>query len=111
MFSLVYFSVEVCLVGLYPNSVSTWRDPCVRVHVPLTLAPPPPLTRKQIRTGGDPALQLSQAMGTFELTHGSVYIIGWISGLLDSLFSTYNIQFMGCVIGRIHFDLKVVFCF
>ena len=109
MFSLVYFSVEVCLVGLYPHSVSTWRDPCVRVCVPLTLAPP--LTRKQIRTGGDPALQLSQAMGTFELTHGSAYIIEWISGLLDSLFSTYNIQFMGCVIGRIHFDLKVVFCF
>ena len=40
MFSLVYFSVEVCLVGLYPHSVSTWRDPCVRVCVPLTLAPP-----------------------------------------------------------------------
>ena len=40
MFSLVYFSVEVCLVGLYPHSVSTWREPCVRVCVPLTLAPP-----------------------------------------------------------------------
>ena len=36
MFSLVYFSVEVCLVGVFPHSVSTWRDPCVRFYVPLT---------------------------------------------------------------------------
>ena len=42
MFSLVYFSVEVCLEGVFPHSVSTWRDSCVRVYAPLTLAPPPP---------------------------------------------------------------------
>ena len=36
MFSLVYFSVDVCLVGVYPHSVSTRRDPCVRVCAPLT---------------------------------------------------------------------------
>ena len=40
MFSLVYFSVEVCLVGLFPHSVSTRRDPCVRVCAPLMLASP-----------------------------------------------------------------------
>ena len=40
MFSLVYFSVEVCLVGVFPHFVSTGRDPCVRVCAPLTLAPP-----------------------------------------------------------------------
>ena len=45
MFSLVYFSVDVCLVGVFPHSVSTRRDPCVRVCAPLTLASP--LTRKQ----------------------------------------------------------------
>ena len=40
MFLLVYFSVEVCLEGVFPHSVSTRRDPCVRVYAPLTLAPP-----------------------------------------------------------------------
>ena len=39
------FSVEVCLVGVFPHSVSTRRDRCVRVYAPLTLASP--LTRKQ----------------------------------------------------------------
>ena len=34
MFSPVYFSVEVCLVGVFPHPVSTWRDPCVRVYYP-----------------------------------------------------------------------------
>ena len=36
MFSLVYFSVEVCLlVGVFLHSVSIWSDPCVRACVPL----------------------------------------------------------------------------
>ena len=99
MFSLVYFSIEVCLVGMFPHSVSTRRDPCIRVYVPLTL--PTPLTRKQNRRG-DRALYLSQARGAFELTHWSACIIGWKSGLLDILISPYIAQFMGCVIGRIH---------
>ena len=29
---------------------------------------------------------------------------------MDSLISTYIVQFMGCVIGWIHYGLKVVFC-
>ena len=49
MFLLVYFSVEVCLEDVSPHSVSTRRDPCVRVYAPLTLASP--LARKQNRTG------------------------------------------------------------
>ena len=49
MFSLVYFSVEVCLKGVFPHSVSTWRDSCIRVHAPLPLAFP--VTKKQNRTG------------------------------------------------------------
>ena len=47
MFLLVYFSVEVCLVGMFPHSVSTRRDPCIRVYAPLA----PPLARKQNQTG------------------------------------------------------------
>ena len=35
MFSFVYFSVVVCLRGLYHHSVSLWQDPCVSfVHPP-----------------------------------------------------------------------------
>ena len=61
MLSLVYFSVDVCLVGVFPYSVSTRRDPCVRVCAPLTLASP--LTRKQKLNWGDPVLYLSQVRG------------------------------------------------
>ena len=43
--------------------------------------------------------------------HGSACIIGWKTGLLDILISTYIAQFMGCVISRIHYGLKVVSCF
>ena len=48
MFLLVCFSVEVCLEGVVPHSVSTRRDPCVKVYASLTLALP--LARKQNRT-------------------------------------------------------------
>ena len=47
----------------------------------------------------------------FELTHGSACNTGWWSGLSDSLISAYIAQFIGCVIDRIHYGLKVVFCF
>ena len=60
MFSLVYFSVEVCLEGVFPHYLSTRQDSCVRVYAPLTLAPP---SRKKNRTGCDPALHLNQARG------------------------------------------------
>ena len=41
MFSLVYFSVEVYLVGVFPHSVSIWSDPCARACVPLMNWHPP----------------------------------------------------------------------
>ena len=41
-----------------------------------------------------------------DLTHGSTGIIGWYSGLPDSLISTYIAQCMGCDIGRIHMALR-----
>ena len=40
MFSLVYFSAEVCPVSAFPLSVRTRRDPCLRVYAPLTLVSP-----------------------------------------------------------------------
>ena len=40
--------------------------------------------------------------------HGSACIIWWLSGLLGNLISTYITQFMGYVISRIHYGLKVV---
>ena len=43
---------------------------------------------------------------TFGMFH-SIHIIG----LPDSLISTYIAQYMGFAIGRIHYGLKVVFCF
>ena len=83
MFSLVYFSVEVCLVGVFPHSVSTWRDPCVGVCAPLTLASH--LTRKQNRTGCDPALQLSQEMNwrTDEWVYLHYWVEIWVAGYLN----------------------------
>ena len=60
MFSLIYISVEVCLEGVFPHSVSTRRHPCVRVYAPppppLTLASP--LTKKTKSNRGDPTLHL-----------------------------------------------------
>ena len=75
MFSLVYFSVEVCLVGVFPHSFSTRRDPCVRVCAPLTLPPPSRENKKSNR--GWPGSPLEPSEGAFELTHGSACIIGW----------------------------------
>ena len=102
------FSVEVCLEGVFPHSVSTRQDPCVKVYAPPTLVPP---REKTISNWGDPALHLHQARGASELTHGFACIIGWWYGLLDSLIFTYIAQSMGYVINMIHYGLKVVFYF
>ena len=77
MFLLVYFSVEVCLEGVFLHSVSTRRDP-VRVYTPLTLAPVrTPLARKQNRTGvSDPALHLHQARGNLNWRMGLPALLG-----------------------------------
>ena len=74
MFSLVGFSVEVCLEGVFPHSVRTWRDSCVRFYAPLTLTPP--LTKNTKSNRGDPALHWTNE-GAFDLTHESACIIGW----------------------------------
>ena len=59
MSPLVYFSVEVSLKGVFPHSVNTWRDSCVRIYAPLTLASP--LSKKTNSSRRDPALHLNQA--------------------------------------------------
>ena len=56
MFSLVYFSVEVCLEGVFPHSVSTRQDSCVRGYAPPHAGSP--LTKK---TKIEPELHLNQA--------------------------------------------------
>ena len=109
IFSFVYFSVKVCLEGVFPHSVSTRRDPWVRVCAPLT--PASPSQKKTKSNRGWPGSPLEPSEGAFELTHGSVCIIGWQSVSLDSLISTYIAQFIGCVIGSIHYSLKVIICF
>ena len=111
MFSLVYFSVEVCLEGVFPHSVITRWDSRVRVYAPLTLASP--LTKKKIEQGGH--------ISPLEPSGGGGGHLNWrmdLPALLDGnlgcrivLSSTYIAQFMRCVIGRIHYGLKVVFCF
>ena len=74
MFLLVYCSVEVCLEGVFPHSVSKRRDPCVRVYAPLTLAPP---SRENKIEQGWPGSPLAPREGAFERKHGSACIIGW----------------------------------
>ena len=72
MFLIVYFSIKVCLEGVFPHSVNTRRDPCVRVYAPSRWLSPCGKTKTN---RGDSLLAPSE--GAFELTHGSACIIGW----------------------------------
>ena len=78
MFSLVYFSVEVCLEGVFPHSVSTRRDSCVRVYAPSRWLP---TFTKKIEQGG-PALHLNQARGiwTDEWVCLHYWVVIWVAG-------------------------------
>ena len=84
LFSLVYFSAEVYLVGTPGSYASGSRHP-------LRWLPPHEKT-----------------ISNWSL---SACIIGWLSRLPDNSISTSIAQFMWFVIGRIHYGLKVVFCF
>ena len=70
----------------------------------------PPSRENKIKQGW-PGSPLAPSEGAFQLMHGHASIIGWSSRLLDIIISTYIAQFMGCVISRIHYGLKVVFYF
>ena len=81
MFSLVYFSVEVCLEGVFPHSVSTWRDSCVRVYASPHAAPSP-LTQKTKSNRGDPALHLNQRGGIWTDSWVCLHywVVTWVAG-------------------------------
>ena len=85
MFSLVYFSVEVCLVGVFPHSVSTRQDPCIRVCAPHMLASP--LTRKQNRTGGWPSSTWAKWGGiwTDKWVCLQYWVVIWVAGYFNFL--------------------------
>ena len=88
MFWLVYLSVEVCPEGVFPHSVSTRRDHCVRVYASLTLAPPP--REKNKKTRGDPALHLPQARGHLNLRMGLLlqFVISGVIGVVAGKMNT-----------------------
>ena len=77
MFSLVYFSVEVCLVGVFPNSVSTRRDPCVRVN-----APPPshwlPPSRKNNNNNNNKKSNRGWPSSPLQPSEGDIWTDAWI---------------------------------
>ena len=68
------FSVDVCLVGVFPHSVSARRDPCVRVLHPSRWLPPS--RENKNRTGGDLALHLSQVRGHLNWRMGLPALLG-----------------------------------
>ena len=103
MFSLVYFSVVMCLDGVFPHSVSTWGDSCVRVYAPLTLASL--LTKKLNRTGGTQLSNWTKRGGIWTAAWVCLHYCGNL-GYRIVLISTYIAQFIGCVIGRIHMALR-----
>ena len=97
----------MCLVGVFPHAFGTRRDPCVRVYTPLTLPPYPSPAGKQIRNH-EGVTRLSTKRGGI-WTDALVCLLGDSLGCWVVQFP-HTLQFMGCVIGRIHYGLKVVFC-
>ena len=72
---LVYFSVEMCLEGVFPILIAQGE-----IHASGYMHPqrclPTPLARNQNWTGVT-RLSTCTNRGAFELTHGSACIIGW----------------------------------
>ena len=82
MFSLVYFSVEVCLVGMFPILFAHGEIPASRSMYPSRCLPP----QEKTKSKGSPGSLLEPSEGAFEQTHWSACIIGWKSGFLDIWF-------------------------
>ena len=70
VFSLVYFSVEVCLEGVFPHSVSFLRQGLCPPHAGS------PTRKKKNRTGGDQAPHLNQARGHLNWHMGLHALLG-----------------------------------
>ena len=111
-FSFVNFSVEVCLEGVFPHFVSTWRDSCVKGYAP---PPPPhavspPLSKKNKIEQGRPSSPLEPSDGHLNWRMGLPALLGgiWVSG-------KSNFHLYCAVYGVCHRQntsaLTVVFCF
>ena len=99
MFSLIHFSVDVCLVGVFAHSVSTRRDPCIRVCAPLTLASPSWENKNQTGVQWLSTWAKWGGIWTDAWVCLHYWVVIWVVGFFNS---PYIAQFMGCVIGRIH---------
>ena len=109
MFSLVYFSVDVCLVGVFPHSVST-ISLCQGLSTPHAGFP---LHEKKIEQWWSGSA-LDPSEGPFELTHGSACIIGWQSRLLDILIplilhSLWGVSLTGFIIALRSYSVIDIF--
>ena len=101
MFSLVYFSVEVCLVGVFPHSVSKRRDPCIRICAPLTLAPP----------SRENKFELGVTRLSTWAKWGGVWTDAWVClhyWVVILVVGYFNFPLYCTVYGVCHYGLKVV---
>ena len=111
MFTLVYFSVEVCPVGVFPLSVSIWSDPCVRACV---LCTPRELASSRSREN---IVQGVTRFSTWAKRGGiwidarvclHYWVVIWVAGYCNPpLYCTV----FGVCHGQDTYGLKVVFCF
>ena len=84
MFSLVYFYVHVCVVGVFPHSVSTRRDPASGLCIPHAGFL---LTRKQKSNRGWPGSPLEPsegAIGTDAEVCLHYWVVIWVTGYFNS---------------------------
>ena len=113
MFSLVYFSVEVCLVGVFPHSVSIWSDPCVRACVPL-MNWRPPSRENDIVQGVTWFSTWAKRVGIGTDTRVCLHywVIIWVAGYCNTPSpAPLILHSFGVYHGQETYCLKVVFCF
>ena len=110
MFSLVYFSVEVCLVGVFPNSVSILSDPRVRACVSL-MNWSPPSRENNIVQGVTRFSTWAKRGGIWTDARVCVHywVVIWVAGYCDPPTSYCTV--FGVCHGQETYGLKVVFCF
>ena len=77
MFSLVYFSVEMCLVGVFPYSVSTRQIPASRSMHPSRWLPP--LEKTQFEQGW-PGSLLDPSISTDVWVCLHYWVVIWVAG-------------------------------
>ena len=103
MFSLVYFSVEVCLVGVFPHPVSMWSDPCIMNWSP-------PSWENNIVQGVTRFSIWAKRRGIWTDTRVCLHywVVIWVDGYCNPpLYCTV----LGVCHGQDTYGLKVIFCF